>query len=130
VVVIRRLVRDLDLGVEIIVLPTVREEDGLAMSSRNAYLTARERSEAPVLYRSLRLGEELVRSGERSAARVVAAVTGEIARNSSARVEYVSLADAESLEPAVTLVAGRPVLLSLAARLGATRLIDNILIRL
>ena len=130
VVVIRRLVRDLNLGVEIDVVPTVREEDGLAMSSRNAYLSPEERRQAPVLYRSLRIGEDLIRAGERSASRVAAAVTAEISGKSSARLDYVSVADAETLEPAATLEAGSAVIISLAARFGSTRLIDNILIRL
>ncbi|HTY58833.1 MAG TPA: pantoate--beta-alanine ligase [Bacteroidota bacterium] len=130
VVVIRRLVRDLNLGVEIDVVPTVREEDGLAMSSRNAYLSPEERRQAPVLYRSLRIGEDLIRAGERSASRVAAAVTAEISGKSSARLDYVSVADAETLEPAATLEAGGAVIISLAARFGSTRLIDNILIRL
>jgi len=123
-------VRDLNLGVEIDVVPTVREEDGLAMSSRNAYLSPEERRQAPVLYRSLRIGEDLIRAGERSASRVAAAVTAEISGKSSARLDYVSVADAETLEPAATLEAGGAVIISLAARFGSTRLIDNILIRL
>jgi pantoate--beta-alanine ligase len=130
VVVLRRMVRDLDLGIEIIVVPTVREQDGLAMSSRNAYLTPSQRGEAPVLYRSLRKGEDMIRAGERSAEAVVARVTAEITAHSSAVIDYVSVAEAESLDPLPTLSPGTPVLVSLAARFGATRLIDNIHIRL
>jgi pantoate--beta-alanine ligase len=130
VAVLRRMVSDLDLGVEIIVVPTVREEDGLAMSSRNAYLSASERREAPVLNRSLRRAEELVRAGERSAGAVAAAVTSEITGGSSAVIDYVSVDDAESLEPLETLRPGMNALVSLAARFGTTRLIDNILIRI
>jgi pantoate--beta-alanine ligase len=130
VIVLRRMVRDLDLGVEIIVVSTVREPDGLAMSSRNAYLTPPQRGEAPVLYRSLRKGEDLIRAGERSAGAVVAAVTAEITGHSSAAIDYVSVADAESLDPLSTLLPGTSVLVSLAARFGATRLIDNIHIRI
>ncbi len=130
VVVLRRMVRDLDFGVEIVVVPTVREEDGLAMSSRNAYLTPAERGEAPALYRSLRMAEELVRAGERSAGAVIAAITREITGRSSAAIDYVSVADAESLEPLSTLSPGASVLVSLAARFGTTRLIDNIHITL
>ena len=129
VIVLRRMVLDLDLGVEIVVVPTVRERDGLAMSSRNAYLTPREREEAPVLYRSLRKAEEMIRAGERSAGAVIAAVTSEITGGSSAAVDYVSVADAESLDPLSVISPGTPVLVSLAARFGATRLIDNIHIR-
>ena len=129
VTVVRRLVRDLDLGVEIVVVPTVREQDGLAMSSRNAYLTPRERGEAPVLYRSLRKAEEMIRAGERSPGTVIEAVTAEITGGSSAAIDYVSVADAESLEALSTLSPGTSVLVSLAARFGGTRLIDNIHIR-
>lgn len=130
VVVLRRMVLDLDLGVEIVVVPTVREQDGLAMSSRNAYLTPPQRGEAPVLYRSLRKAEDLIRAGERSAGTVIGAVTAEITGGSSAAIDYVSVADAESLDPLSTLSPGTSVLVSLAARFGATRLIDNIHIRL
>jgi pantoate--beta-alanine ligase len=130
VVVLRRMVLDLDLGVEIVVVPTVREQDGLAMSSRNAYLTPPQRGEAPVLYRSLRKAEDLIRAGERSAGTVIAAVTAEITGGSSAAIDYVSVTDAESLDPLSTLSTGTSVLVSLAARFGATRLIDNIHIRL
>jgi pantoate--beta-alanine ligase len=125
VVVLRRMVRDLDIGVEIVVVPTVREEDGLAMSSRNAYLSPVQRGEAPVLYRSLRKAEDLIRAGERSAGAVIAAVTAEIKGHSSAAIDYVSVGDAESLEPLSTLSPGASVLVSLAARFGTTRLIDN-----
>jgi pantoate--beta-alanine ligase len=130
VIVLRRMVRDLDLGVEIVVVPTLREQDGLAMSSRNVYLTPAQRVEAPVLYRSLRKAEDLIRSGERSAGAVVAAMTLEITGGSSAAIDYVSVADADTLDPLVTLSPGAPVLVSLAARFGTTRLIDNIHIRL
>ncbi|HTR99414.1 MAG TPA: pantoate--beta-alanine ligase [Bacteroidota bacterium] len=127
-VVLRRMVADLDYGVEFVVVPTVREEDGLALSSRNAYLGPAERAEAPVLYRALRHAEELVRRGERSGPALAAAVAGEIARGSSAAVEYVAVTDAATLEPRATLAPGDAVLVSLAARFGATRLIDNILL--
>ncbi len=130
VAVLRRMARDLDTGIEIVVVPTVREPDGLALSSRNAYLSEAERSEAPVLYRSLRFAEERVRAGERSADALVAAVISEITSCSSAAIDYVSVADAESLEPLSSLPPGRTVLVSLAARFGTTRLIDNIQIRI
>jgi pantoate--beta-alanine ligase len=127
--IIRRMTLDLSLPVEIVGLPIVREADGLAMSSRNAYLTPGQRAEAPVLYRSLRKAEELIRAGERSAGAVIAAVTSEITGRSSAAIDYVSVADAETLDPLTMLIPGTPVLVSLAAKFGATRLIDNIHIR-
>jgi pantoate--beta-alanine ligase len=130
VAVLRRMVYDLDYGVEIVVVPTVRESDGLALSSRNAYLSAAERREAPVLYRALRIAENRIRAGERSAAAVVDAVRSEITSGSSAIIDYVSVADADSLEPLSTLAPGGTALVSLAARFGTTRLIDNIQIRI
>jgi pantoate--beta-alanine ligase len=129
VAVLRRMTKDLDFGVEIVVVPTVREADGLAMSSRNAYLDAAQRREAPVLYRSLTMAEELVRSGERSAGAVIAAVRAEISGGSSAAIDYVAVSDADSLEPLTEISGGTTVLVSLAARFGTTRLIDNIHIR-
>lgn len=119
--IIQRMVRDLDFGVEIIAVPTVREEDGLAMSSRNAYLTEEERSRALSLSRSLFRAQALLEAGERDARRVV-----EAARDGMApvKIDYVELVDANTLEP-VERVEG-PVMLAVAAFVGNTRLIDNI----
>jgi len=122
--VIRRLARDLDLTVEVVGLPTVREPDGLAMSSRNAYLSPEERQAAPVLYRSLEAAQELWRSGVRDASLIRRRVTEVLAAEPLARVDYVSVADAETLEELETV--DRPALVSLAARFGKTRLIDNV----
>ena len=124
-VVIRRLVRDLDLDVAIVAVPTVRDSDGLALSSRNAYLTAQERRAAPALYRALRHGEELWRRGERDALVLRQAVRAVLEREPLIKdVEYVSVADAATLEELEGV--DRPAMLSLAARLGKTRLIDNL----
>ena len=123
-VVIRRLARDLDLPVEVVGLPTVREPDGLAMSSRNAYLSAEERRAAVVLYRSLEAAQELWRSGVRDAALIRRRITDVLAAEPLARVDYVSVADAETLEELETVE--RPALVSLAVRIGGTRLIDNL----
>jgi pantoate--beta-alanine ligase len=125
VAVIRRMVRDLNFGVEIVVGPTVREADGLAMSSRNVYLTPQQRREAPVLYRSLQEGAAMIRAGERDPEKVRRTVRQAIASGSSSLVQYVSLADEGSLEECRVLSPGERVLLSLAARFGETRLIDN-----
>jgi pantoate--beta-alanine ligase len=125
--VIRRLTRDLDLPVEVVGLPTVREPDGLAMSSRNAYLSPEERKAALVLYRSLEAAQELWRSGVRDASlirRRMNEVLAAPATGGLARVDYVSVADAETLEELETV--DRPALVSLAVRIGKTRLIDNI----
>ena len=125
VAVIRRMVRDLDFPVEIVVGPTVREEDGLAMSSRNAYLTPQQRGEAPVLYRSLQEGSAMIRAGERDPEKIRRAVRHLISSGSSGIVQYVSLADEGSLEECRALAGGGRVLLSLAVKFGETRLIDN-----
>jgi len=122
-VVVRKLVRDLHLDIEIVPAPIVREADGLAMSSRNAYLSPEERKAALVLSRALRRAEELSRGGERDGERLRAAMRELIARDPLARVDYVSVADAESLRE-LERVDG-PALASLAVRIGRTRLIDN-----
>jgi pantoate--beta-alanine ligase len=124
--VIRKMVRDLDFDIEVVVCPTVRESDGLAMSSRNIYLEPAERSAATVLYRSLRLAEEMVRRGEKDPDKVIAAMRGLIAEEPMVRPEYVEAVDWCLLEP-VDRLQGE-VLFVLAARVGKARLIDNVLI--
>jgi pantoate--beta-alanine ligase len=121
--IVRQLVRDLNLAVEIIAHPTVREPDGLAMSSRNAYLDPQERQAALCLSRSLRLAEALARQGERRAKIILERVTGELQKESLALIDYVSLIDAESLQDMDQLE--RPAVLALAVRIGKARLIDN-----
>jgi pantoate--beta-alanine ligase len=122
--VIRRLTRDLDLPVEVVGLPTVREPDGLAMSSRNALLLPEERKAALVLYRSLEAAQELWRSGVRDASLIRQRMGELLAAEPLARVDYVSVADAETLDELETV--DRPALVSLAVRIGKTRLIDNV----
>ena len=125
-VVIARMVRDLDFPVEIQVLPIVREQDGLAMSSRNAYLDPRQRERAAALSRALATAEAAVAGGENSTETLVAAVTEEL-RNAGIEPEYVEARDAESLSPVAELN-GRPVLMAVAARVGKARLIDNVIL--
>ena len=125
-VVIRRMTRDLDFPVRIVVLPTVREEDGLALSSRNAYLDPEERERALALSRALRSAEEAAEAGERSPDALVAAVEQEL-RNAGIDPEYVEARSAEDLSPVAELN-GRPVLMAVAARVGRARLIDNVVI--
>jgi pantoate--beta-alanine ligase len=120
--VIRRLVRDLDIPVEIRVCPTVREESGLAMSSRNAYLSDEERERAAALSRALRAAEDTVRMGERDSAKVLAAARAELDAV-QIEPEYLELRSAEDLSP-VERVNGS-TLLAVAARVGRARLIDN-----
>jgi pantoate--beta-alanine ligase len=126
VAVIRRMVADLNLPLEIVVCPTVREPDGLAMSSRNQYLSPQERKEATIISRSLQRSAELIRSGERDAARITDEMLRVLRQVPALRVEYASLVDAETLED-LPQVRGR-VLVAVAARLGSTRLIDNIVV--
>lgn len=121
--VIRRMVRDLSMNVEIIGHPIVREADGLAMSSRNSYLTAEERRAAVCLPRSLCKAERLFKRGETSARSIVDLVLSELARQPLAQIEYVKLCDAETL--AEVDEASAPVVLAMAVRIGKARLIDN-----
>jgi pantoate--beta-alanine ligase len=124
--IIRRMVRDLALAVEIVAAPIVREADGLAMSSRNQHLAARERVAARCLSRGLAAAGALVAGGERDAAVLTAAVGAEVAREVLARTEYIALVDPATLAPLATL-ADRGVL-ALAVWVGGTRLIDNTLL--
>jgi len=126
VAVIRRMVADLNLPLEIVVCPTVREPDGLAVSSRNQYLSPQERKDAAVLYRSLQKGAELIRAGETRGARITDEMCGVLRQVPALRIEYVSIVDAENLQE-LEQVRGR-VLIALAGRLGSTRLIDNIVV--
>ena len=122
--IIRRMVRDLDFAIEIIGVPTVREPDGLAFSSRNQYLSAEERRQAPMLRAALLAAGEAFRGGERSAARLVAEISRQIGAAPAARIDYVEAVDAESLQ--AQEVAGANTLLAVAVYFGKTRLIDNL----
>jgi pantoate--beta-alanine ligase len=125
-VVIERMTRDLDFPVEIAVLPTVREDNGLALSSRNAYLTAEQREQAAAISQALRAAEEAARAGETSTGALVEAARTEL-RRAGIEPEYVEARAAEDLSPVAELN-GRPVLVAVAARVGRARLIDNVLI--
>jgi pantoate--beta-alanine ligase len=124
--VVKRLSADLDLGAEIVVVPTVREADGLALSSRNAYLTPDERKAALVLSRSLRLARELWEDGARDAEDMRRQISALIEKEPLAQLDYVSVADAETLEELASI--DEPALVSLAVRIGKARLIDNVLL--
>ncbi len=126
VVVIRRMARDLNFPLEIVVCPTVREPDGLAMSSRNAYLNPEERQAATVLHRALTAACEAWQHGERDGEALRALMQSILAAEPLANPEYVSVADPDTLEE-LERVEGR-ALLSLAVRIGRTRLIDNVLL--
>ncbi|HYJ47052.1 MAG TPA: pantoate--beta-alanine ligase [Pyrinomonadaceae bacterium] len=125
--VVKRLVRDLAFETEIVVLPTVREESGLALSSRNAYLDEDERRAAVVLYRALSRAREVYNEGERSASRLAASVTATVAAEPLAQLDYVSVTDADTFE-SLEKLDDRPVLIALAVHLGKTRLIDNLVL--
>jgi pantoate--beta-alanine ligase len=124
--VVRRMMADLDLPIEIRVCPTIREPDGLAMSSRNAYLSAGERQHALALSRSLRRAEEIVLAGERDANSILRQMQTIFASEPDVRLDYIALADSETLAP-VSQIQGRVVAL-VAAHVGKTRLIDNVII--
>ena len=121
--IIRKMVRDLSFGIEIVGCPIVREKDGLAKSSRNAYLSPEERKAALCLSRAVFLGQSMAEKGETDAERIVAAMTEEIRREPLARIDYVSAVDGVTMEPVKTMTG--PVLAAMAVYIGKTRLIDN-----
>jgi pantoate--beta-alanine ligase len=125
-VVIRRMVTDLNMPLRIVVCPTVREADGLAVSSRNRYLTPEQRRDATALYRSLEKCRRMVDAGIKDAAQIITEMRKILNRTPSIRIEYVSIVDAGTLEE-IEKVTGN-VLVAVAAKLGAARLIDNIVI--
>jgi pantoate--beta-alanine ligase len=126
VAIIKRMVRDLKFAVEIVVCPIVREADGLAMSSRNAYLDAQQRNQALVLSQSLRHVQELFRKGERQAAILETAGQRAFAEEPAVRLDYIAIVDPESLEPVTEASPG--MMVAVAAYVGATRLIDNVIL--
>lgn len=124
VVVIKKMVADLNMKLEVVVVPTVREPDGLAMSSRNIYLNPKERQAALVLWKSLNLARQLWSKGERKAERVRQQMASLIEKEPLARIEYISIAHPETLEELTEI--DQLALVSLAVRVGKTRLIDNV----
>ena len=123
--VIRRMVRDLNFDLEIVGCPIVREEDGLAKSSRNTYLSAEERKAAVVLHKGLTEGEKLLEAGEKDAAKVIAAVREVIEKEPLAKIDYVELVDWNTLKPVNSVE--DTVLMAVAVYIGKTRLIDNVI---
>lgn len=126
-VVAKKLVRELHIPGEIIVMPTIRDMDGLAYSSRNQLLSPEHRRAAPVLYRALSRAQEAFAAGERNPGRLIKAMQKELYREPLARVDYVAITDAERLEPLEDLNE-RTALVSLAVFFGSTRLIDNLIL--
>jgi pantoate--beta-alanine ligase len=127
VAILRRMTADLRLATEIVVCPIVRDADGLALSSRNAYLTPAQRVQALTLNRAIRHVESLVAEGERRESMLIASAHGVFATVPDLRIDYIALVDASSLEPVETAAPG--TLFAVAAWLGSTRLIDNAILR-
>ena len=127
--VVRRLVRDLAFDIEVVVLPTVREQTGLALCSRNSYLDDGQRKAATILYRALSQAREVYNEGERSTKKLAETVRAQFDAEPRARLEYVGVVDAETMEKYDRIPEDRAVLIALAAQVGATRLIDNIVIQ-
>ena len=129
VAVIRKMNGDLNLGVEVVTMPTIREPDGLALSSRNAYLSPEEREAAPAVYRALCAAEDVWRRGERDAARIQRAAHNILGREPLiGAVDYVGIVDADTMRPLATTPGDRPVMIAVAVRLGTVRLIDNVVV--
>jgi pantoate--beta-alanine ligase len=122
--VIKRMVRDLDMRLEIVPCPTVREPDGLAMSSRNVRLSPAERAQAPVLYRALTAARVAIENGERDAERLKAGLCESLADADLAKIDYVEIVDSQTLRPVVFV--NRPSLIAVAVFFGDVRLIDNV----
>jgi pantoate--beta-alanine ligase len=125
-VVIKKMVADLDMNLEVVAVPTVREPDGLAMSSRNTYLNPEERKQAVVLYQALTLAQKLWSQGEKDAQTIRQQMADLIQKQPLARIDYISIADAETLDELDRV--RPPALVSLAVKIGKTRLIDNVVV--
>ncbi len=126
VIVIKKMVADLNMNLEVVAIPTVREPDGLAMSSRNAYLNPQQRQAALVLYQALSLAQQLWSQGEKDAERIRQQMIALIKKQPLADIDYVSIANNETLDELDTVKS--PALVSLAVRIGQTRLIDNVVL--
>ena len=121
--IIKKMVSDLNMDIEIVGCPIIREEDGLAKSSRNTYLSEKEREAALVLSRSLKIGKKLIEDGEKDAKAVIAAITDEINKEPLSEIDYVKIVDALTMQQVEAI--DRPILCAIAVRIGKTRLIDN-----
>ena len=124
--VIKKMAIDLNMNLKVIVCPTVREADGLAMSSRNVYLSTEQRQTAPVLYKSLQLAKELFTNGEKNAEVILGQMTALIQKEPLGKIDYISISDTETLAPLKTIK--KAALVSMAVKFGNTRLIDNIIL--
>jgi len=127
-IIIRKMAQDLHIPLRIKVMPTAREKDGLAMSSRNAYLDKSQRRDAAVLYRALKLSRDLIRQGKRNSKEIIRRMRQLISQKKNCRVQYISIVDLENLKPVAEIK--EKVLVALAVWFGKTRLIDNIIIKI
>ncbi|MFA6809041.1 MAG: pantoate--beta-alanine ligase [Eubacteriales bacterium] len=124
--VIKQMARDLNIPVKLIAVPTIREKDGLALSSRNLYLSETERKQAPELYQALQEGKKIILGGEKNVEKIKEIITHRIQKKTNAKIEYLEIRRAENLAPLGTI--NNTVVIAVAARFGKTRLIDNILV--
>ena len=122
-VIIKKMVTDLNLNVEIIVCPTIRESDGLALSSRNAFLTREEREQAPLIYKALMKAESLHAGGEHGSSKIISLIEGIISSAELAKIDYIAVVDEDTLQPVDSTLSG--ALVAIAVLFGRTRLIDN-----
>jgi len=125
-IVIKKMLADLNMNLEVVICPTIREPDGLAMSSRNTYLNPEERQAAVVVYQSLRLAEKLWAQGEKDAERIRKEMIALIRKQPLAHINYVSIADNKNLEE--LNIISPPAVVSLAVKIGKARLIDNVVL--
>ena len=128
-VILKRMVRDLHFGIEMVGVPTVREDDGLAYSSRNVYLSSEERAQAVALSRAVKSAERLLEEGERRPEALVESMRSELAEAPLVRVQYAEVVDAETLQPIDRIQPGEHGLAAVSAYLGETRLIDSVFVR-
>ncbi len=127
-IILTNMVNDLNLPVNVKILPTVREKDGLAMSSRNTYLNSEERTKATVIYRSLTQAKQMIKQGERNSSAISEFIRKQITNSFPAKIDYVECVDSKTLMPAETLKGH--ILIALAAWFGKTRLIDNVMVKI
>jgi len=127
-ILIQQMVKDLNFDLRIIVAPIVRESDGLAMSSRNVYLSASEREDSTVLYQSLQIAKTMIENGEHHSSTIISEMIKLIKSKPSTQIDYVSIAKVSSLDEVTNFQKGNCLLISLAVRVGSTRLIDNIIL--
>jgi len=121
--VVKKMVKDLNINTQVVLLPTVREKDGLAMSSRNSYFNDKERRAATILYRSLKKAREWIEQGEKNSSQIISKMRNFIEKEPLARVDYIAVVDSESLEEVRKIKRGN--IIALAVYIGKVRLIDN-----